>query len=132
MQHSTSEFALTVVNDLKAKLFSDPVLVDRAEACCRQMVSEKVAKDLHNTSSAAIEQLVDDILSIEYLPDLQRFLHEQNPNLLAFLHARFLHAQCFFREQLGKLVPVEDEPKLVARWSLIDLWEQSPNSSDRY
>ena len=130
--YATARLGLAIIDDLKDKIYSKPTIPKIAENAYRQMVADNVFKDLHNTSTAAVEKLIDDILDSEHVDFLQNLLAQQNPNLLAFLHIRLVNAQAFLREQVHLLLPVEDQPKLVARWALIDLWTQSPDSSDPY
>ena len=132
MEYATTEFALTVINNLRKDVFPDPDLFHAAETAYRRMVSEHTCEDMENTSSVAVEKLVDDILSIEDPVRLHVLVYRQNLNLLAFLARRFLHAQTVLAEQPDKLLPVENRPTSLARWALVDLWQQSPRSSDRY
>lgn len=133
MSHSTVKFAFGVITKLRNIVFSDLDVLNAAEKAYRDLVSQRILKDMHNTSTAAIEKLIDDIIKADQEDDLQVLLRGQNPNLLAFLYARFLNAYNFLRDaDQEKLLPVESHPKLLAEWALRDLWEQSSDSDDPY
>ena len=125
--------AFLVISEWRARVFSDIEMHNVAENAYRQMVNEKILKDLHNTSSATVEKLVRDLIRITDPIALQLFLRNQNPNLLAFLYARFLLAYEFLQtSKQDAFVPVENQPTLLLEWALIDLWKQTPDSSDPY
>ena len=131
MPQATARFALAVLNDVRDKIFSEPDILDTAEKAYRQLLADHVFNDTHNTSTAAIEKLIDDIPKLGYVDFLQDHLRDQNVNLLAFLFARLSHARRYLSGQPDSLLPVEDQPDIVLRWALLDLWRATVDSSDK-
>ena len=124
--------ALEILEEFKDKVFFDDDILETSKQAYLKTVNEKVTKDLHNSSTLAIESLIDDLLLIDDDNILQPVVSNTNPIHLAFLHARIGNALICFSDPANAYANLPSSPKQFLRWALVDLWKSTPDSDDRY
>jgi hypothetical protein len=124
-----SDEMLCSVEYFRNNIFT-PESVDSAEEAFRSLVRDGIFDDLHDTSNREMEELIDRILSLEDFRSIQEFLRDQNPNMLAFLFARFQHALHVLEVHKGEMLPIQCPPRTMMRWALVDFWNVSRRASE--
>jgi hypothetical protein len=112
-------------------IFTEELLL-QAQNAYQSLVNEKICNDLHSSSTSEIASMVDDILALNTYPEIKLYLAKKNPNLIAFLFARIQHFVHYLESLEDLSVQFLTPPKSVLRWGVVDFWNDSPPSSDRY
>jgi len=104
----------------------------QARATYQQLVNDKQANDLHNTSEAEIIKLVDQILALRTYGEIRQVLEQKGPNLTTFLFVRIQHFVHALEDCGDGFLEMQGPAESVIRWALIDFWNQSTPSDDPY
>jgi len=104
--------------------------IDDAERAFSRLVDEGIFEELHSTSNAEMEKLIDTMLSFQDFRTIQEYLQKQNPNMLAFLFTRLQHAIRTLEIHRDELLPLQSPPKTLMRWALVEFWNVSKRSGE--